>query len=240
MGDLLNDIGKLYDVRKFFFTFIILAMAFQVLAIYTYGSFYWYLGDYLWYMFIFVGLVDAIIIIRRTAKRSYVDNLEKSLGNYKENFISSLQLDKRIFDVEPTNIAVINDQPIRVEGRQEHLEKMKEFLDTVRRINQKIEDSWPDEKNMPDWDQKTDAQIFAELKISDTDIDIIAKSKESLKFWLASYNSNLKKLREVKEKKYVSIYEKGMIAVTPVILLVTIAVQLGNVTNKLLYHVFGG
>lgn len=239
MSDVLKDIGRLYDVRKFFFVFILLALAFQALAFYTYGSFYWYLGDYLWYMFIFVILVDAIIIARRAAKRSYITNLEQGLVNYKDNFIGSLKLDKQIFDVEPSSIAVINEKPIRIEGRKEHMEQMKGFLDTVKKINDQLQDRWPDESDDRGWEERLDAKIFAELKVQEDDIDIVAKSKENLKYWLANYNKNLKRIKEAQSKEFESVYEKGMIAITPVVLLLTIAVQLGNVTNKLLYHVFG-
>ncbi|MDX1685900.1 MAG: hypothetical protein R3275_11740 [Saprospiraceae bacterium] len=239
MADVLKDIGRLYDVRKFFLAFIILAICFQVLAFYSYGSFYWYLGDYFWYMFIFVTLVDAIIIARRAAKRSYVGSLERNLESYKDNFRGSLKIDEHIFDVEPSNIAVINDKPIRIEGRKEHMEQMKEFMETVKRINSEVEDRWPDEDDHSDWQEKLDARIFAELKVKEDDIDVIAKSKENLRYWLINYNKNLKKIKEAREKQFESIYEKGMIAITPVVLLITIAVQLGNVTNKLLFHVFG-
>lgn len=239
MADILKDIGRLYDVRKFFFAFIILAVIFQALAFYTYGSFYWYLGDYLWYMFIFVSLVDAIIIARRAAKRSYVSNLERTLDSYKENFLGSLKIDNQLFDVEPSNVAIINEKPIRIEGRKEHMEKMRDFLETVKSINSKIEE-WTAQDDVHDWSEKMNAEIFSKLKVKEDDIDAVAKAKENLKYWLSNYNKNLKKIKESNSKQFESIYEKGMIAITPVILLVTIAVQLGNVTNQLLFHVFGG
>jgi hypothetical protein len=239
MSDVIKDIGRLYSTKQFFVAFLILVVVFQILAFYTYGSFYWYLGDYFWYMFIFVVLVDVIILARRAARRSYAYDLERRLVNYKENFLDGLKLDNLIFDVEPSDIAIINDKPIKVEGRKEHMVRMREFLDIIKHINEKIKDKWPDVKDQKEWLDKTDAQIFAELKVKKTDIEAVAKSKESLKFWLASYNANLKKLREL-EKGFESTYEKGMIAITPVVLLVTIAFQLGNVTNKLLFHVFGG
>lgn len=242
MSDFLKDIVRVYNVRRFFVLFIVLAIGFQVLAFYTYGSFYWYLGDYLWYMFVFVILVDAIIIARRMAKRSYISNLERGLVNSKDNFLGSLKLDQQIFDVEPTSIAIINEKPIRIEGRKEHMEQMKSFLDTVKKINEQLHDRWPDEINDADekgWEERLDSRIFAELKVQPDDIEVVAKAKENLKYWLANYNKNLKRIKEAQSKQFESIYEKGMIAMTPIVLLITIAVQLGNVTNKLLFHVFG-
>ena len=46
MGDLLNDIIRLYDMKKFFWLFVFVVLAMQFVAFTTYGSFYWYLGDY--------------------------------------------------------------------------------------------------------------------------------------------------------------------------------------------------
>ena len=162
------------------------------------------------------------------------------MKQYKENFIGNLKLDSRIFDVDPSEVAVINDQPIVVEGRQEHLEKMREFLNTIKNINEKIEDHWPDEEGGEWWSDRVDAEVFQALKIREDDIEPVKQSKEALKFWLGNYNTDLKKLKEVKKKGADAIYEKGILAMTPLILMFVIALQLANVTNKLLYHVFGG
>jgi len=240
MGELLNDIIRLYDMKKFFFFFILVVLGFQFVAFKTYGSFYWYLGDYMWYLFVFFGLVNMLIITRRRAKEKIKDSFQRNLGNYKDNFIGNLKLDSRIFDVDPTDIAVINDKPIMIEGRKEHMEKMREFLDVVKKIKEKIVDHWPDEENSDWWSDKADAEIFQDLKIKEDDIDEVKQSKESLRFWLGNYNNDLKRLREVSKKDFTSNYEKGIIALTPLILMIVIAVQLGNVTNKLLFHVFGG
>ena len=240
MGDLLNDIIRLYDMRKFFFFFVVMVVLMQSLAFKTYGSFYWYLGDYLWYLFVFFALVNALLLTRKKAKEKAKEAVKRKLTNYKDNFIGNLKLDSRIYDVEPTDVAVINDRPIVIKGRQEHLEKMREFLDVVRNINEKISDSWPDEKDGEWWNNHVDTDIFNELKIEEDDIEPVKQSKEALKFWLGNYNKDLKKMKEVQEKNFESIFEKGIIAMMPLIFMLVIAVQLGNVTNKLLFHVFGG
>ena len=240
MGDLLNDIIRLYDMKKFFWLFVFVVLAMQFVAFTTYGSFYWYLGDYLWYLFVFFGLVNVLIITRRRAKQKLQESFERKMKQYKENFIGNLKLDSRIFDVDPSEVAVINDQPIVVEGRQEHLEKMREFLNTIKNINEKIEDHWPDEEGGEWWSDRVDAEVFQALKIREDDIEPVKQSKEALKFWLGNYNTDLKKLKEVKKKGADAIYEKGILAMTPLILMFVIALQLANVTNKLLYHVFGG
>ena len=240
MGDLLNDIIRLYDMKKFFWLFVFVVLAMQFVAFTTYGSFFWYLGDYLWYLFVFFGLVNVLIITRRRAKQKLQESFERKMKQYKENFIGNLKLDSRIFDVEPSEVAVINDQPIVVEGRQEYLEKMREFLNTIKTINEKIEDHWPDEEGGEWWNDRVDSEVFQALKIREDDIDPVKQSKEALKFWLGNYNNDLKKLKEVKQKGAEDIYEKGILAMTPLILMFVIAIQLANVTNKLLYHVFGG
>lgn len=239
MGDLLNDIIRLYDTKRFFVFFILVVAALQWLAFQTYGSFYWYLGDYLWYLFVFFGLVNFLILTRRRSKQKLKDSYQRKLSHYKDNFIGNLKLDTRIYDVIPSDVAVINDQPIKIEGRQEHMEKMREFLDTVKKINQTITDHWPDEDEKGAWDENVQKEIFASLKVKEDDIDQVKQSKEALKFWFGNYVNDLKKMRTLNDKAFESVFEKGILALTPIILMLVIALQLANITNKLLYHVYG-
>ena len=78
MTKIIRTIDRSTSYFYHFSIFALFVAIFQVIAFFTYQHPAWILTGYFWYAFLFVGLIDAIIFLKRKMK-----------GSWKESFSST-------------------------------------------------------------------------------------------------------------------------------------------------------
>lgn len=230
---IIQEIEKIYSYRKIVTIFFIEVILFQILAWNTAGNLYWILGDYLWYSFIFLGLIEAISIAKRNAKLYWESTYLSRLEINRSDLLRGIELDLKIFDVEVRDYFIVKDIKINSDEFKSRLEEMRRhYLNSVLRIkdifnslNDNIDELWNQE-------------IYTNLKklnaLQDDDISIIAQSKKSLESRMGNFNQSLTEYRDIIGSKERTKFEEMKMKILPFLMSLIIAIQLGNITNRLL------
>ena len=230
---IIQEIEKIYSFKKIVIIFFVEVIFFQILAWFTAGNLYWIIGDYLWYSFIFLGLIEAINIAKRNAKlsweRTYLQRVELS----KHNLLNGIALDLKTFDVEIKDYFEIKNRKIKSNEVKSRLEKMQNHFDTSVLSIKKIIDSLDDDIEKL-WNQEVYENLINLNSIVENDISIIVQSKKSLSHRIDNFNGNIIEYRDIISSKEKTRFEDFKMRLLPFLMSLIVAIQLGNITNRLL------
>lgn len=230
---IIAEIENFYSYKKILLVFLIEVFFFQILAWNTSGNINWIIGDYLWYSFIFLGLIEAISIARRRRKLTWESNFLHQIEMHRYHLLSGLELDLRTFDVEVKDYFMIDNVQIHSSELKRKLEKMKNhYHHSVLKIKAILDSINEDIDNL--WNQDIYEQITQLTSPLETDIPIIMQSKNSFLFKVNNYNRSVTGYKDIIRSKEMTSFEEFKMNILPFLMSLIIAIQLGNITNRLL------
>lgn len=230
---IIQEIERRYSFKRIIMIFFIEVILFQILAWFTAGNLYWLIGDYLWYSFIFLGLIEAINIAKRNAKLTWERTYLQRVELHKHNLLNGVALDLRTFDVEIKDYFEIKNKKIKSNEVKSRLEKMKNHYYTSVLSIKKVIDSLNGDIDKL-WNQEVYAKLINLNAIMDDDVSIIIQSKKSLNYSIENFNRSIIEYRDIISSKEKTRFEDFKMRVLPFLMSLIVAIQLGNITNRLL------
>jgi len=84
-------------------------------------------GDYLWYLFIFFGLIEAIAIARRKGKLDWEHTLQQRLEHDKLSLLNGIELDLMTFNIKVQDYYEVKGEKIKSDKIKSDLTDMKSY-----------------------------------------------------------------------------------------------------------------
>ena len=231
----ISFINKLYNTKSILVSFLVQILLFAFMAYFIDSKLFWLVGDFLWWIFLGLGVFKAIELARKVNVDNIITLTLERLRIDEDFLIDTIESEIQIY--RPKELSKKLKKLSFQDSRREHLNSIiRHCRKILIPFKDKLDESRISKSLKDDWNKNLYDDLTAILIKDDWEPLEYDNSINRLKYWTEKYNSSFNEYLMLKNEKHKT--SPSLIAeVTPFLLTFLVSFQIGKNLNLLLMYI---